>query len=141
MSDLPSQDLRLETGPGTSVQYTFGRREVASAALFSRQRQVMASNSIFREAALERLSTPERLDQGLTVVGSMSWALLGGLSALVVGGLIWSVVVVVPVTVKGEGILLSPGGVLDVTSDSPGRVTQFLVRTDDTVAVGQIVAR
>jgi len=101
----------------------------------------MAGKGIFREAALERLSTPERLDQGLTVVGSMSWALLGGLSALVVGGLIWSVVVVVPVTVKGEGILLSPGGVLDVTSDSPGRVTQFLVRTDDTVAVGQIVAR
>lgn len=101
----------------------------------------MAGKSIFRDAALERLSTPERLDQGLTVVGSMNWALLGGLSALVVGGLIWSVVVVVPVTVKGDGILLSPGGVLDVTSDSPGRVTQFLVRTDDTVAVGQIVAR
>src|SRR3954469_1797503 len=101
----------------------------------------MAGKGIFREAALERLSTPERLDQGLTVVGSMSWALLGGLSALVVGGLIWSVIVVVPVTVKGEGILLSPGGVLDVTSDGPGRVTQFLVRTDDAVAVGQIVAR
>lgn len=101
----------------------------------------MAGKGIFREAALERLSTPERLDQGLTVVGSMNWALLGGLSALVVGGLIWSVIVVVPVTVKGEGILLSHGGVLDVTSDSPGRVTQFLVRTDDAVAVGQIVAR
>jgi HlyD family secretion protein len=101
----------------------------------------MASKSIFREAALERLSTPERLDQGLTVVGSASWALLGGLTALVIGGLIWSVLVVVPVTVKGEGILLDPGGVLDVTSDSAGRVTQFMVQTDDTIAVGQVVAR
>jgi HlyD family secretion protein len=101
----------------------------------------MASNSIFREAALERLSTPERLDQGLTVVGSASWALLGGLAALVVGGLIWGVIVVVPVTVKGEGILLSPGGVLDVTSDSQGRVTQFLVKTDDSITIGQIVAQ
>jgi len=101
----------------------------------------MASNSIFREAALERLSTPERLDQGLTVVGSASWVLLAGLTALVVGGLIWSVLVVVPVTVKGEGILLSPGGVLGVTSASPGRVTQFLVRAGDAITVGQVVAQ
>jgi HlyD family secretion protein len=101
----------------------------------------MASNSIFREAALERLSTPERLDQGLTVVGSAGWALLAGLTALVTGGLIWSVLVVVPVTVKGEGILLSPGGVLDVTSDSPGRVAKFLVQTGDAIAVGQVVAQ
>ena len=101
----------------------------------------MASNSIFRETALERLSTPERLDRGLTVVGSASWALLAGLTVLVVGGLIWSVLVVVPVTVKGEGILLSPGGVLDVTSDSPGRVTQFLVQTGESIKTGQVVAQ
>jgi len=101
----------------------------------------MASNSIFREAALERLSTPERLDQGLTVVDSASWALLAGLTALVIGGLTWSVLVVVPVTVKGEGILLSPGGVLGVTSDSPGRVTQFLMQTGDPIKVGQVVAQ
>ncbi len=101
----------------------------------------MASNSIFRETALERLSTPERLDRGLTVVGSASWALLAGLTVLVVGGLIWSVLVVVPVTVKGEGILLSPGGVLDVTSDSPGRVTKFLVQTGEGIKTGQVVAQ
>jgi HlyD family secretion protein len=100
----------------------------------------MATKTIFRDAALERLSTPERLDQGLTVVGTASWALLWGLVLLVVGGLAWSVIVVVPVTVKGEGILLSPGGVLDVTSGSPGRVTKFLVRTGDAVALGQSVA-
>ncbi len=101
----------------------------------------MAGNSIFREAALDRLSTPERLDQGLTVVGSVSWAILAGLTALVVGGLIWSVLVVVPVTVRGEGILLSPGGVLDVTSDSPGRVTRFLVQAGDVIKIGQVVAQ
>jgi HlyD family secretion protein len=100
----------------------------------------MATKTIFREAALERLSTPERLDQGLTVVGTASWALLWGLVLLVVGGLAWAIIVVVPVTVKGEGILLSPGGVLDVTSGSQGRVTKLLVQTEDAVAVGQVIA-
>ncbi len=100
----------------------------------------MATKTIFRDAALERLSTPDRLDQGLTVVGTASWALLWGLVLLVVGGLAWSVIVVVPVTVKGEGILLSPGGVLDVTSGSQGRVTKLLVQTGDAIALGQTVA-
>ncbi|HUN50926.1 MAG TPA: biotin/lipoyl-binding protein, partial [Candidatus Sulfotelmatobacter sp.] len=100
----------------------------------------MATKTIFREAALERLSTPERLDQGLTVVGTASWALLWGLVLLVVGGLAWAIIVVVPVTVKGEGILLSPGGVLDVTSGSQGRVTKLLVQTEDPITVGQVVA-
>jgi HlyD family secretion protein len=100
----------------------------------------MATKTIFRDAALERLSTPERLDQGLTVVGTASWALLWGLVLLVVGGLAWSIIVVVPVTVKGEGILLSPGGVLDVTSGSQGRVTKLLVETGDAVKTGETVA-
>jgi HlyD family secretion protein len=100
----------------------------------------MTTETIFREAALERLSTPERLDQGLVVVGTASWALLRGLVVLVVGGLLWSIIVVVPVTVKGEGILLSPGGVLDVTSGSQGRVTKFLVQADATISAGQAVA-
>lgn len=100
----------------------------------------MTTKTIFREAALERLSTPERLDQGLTVVGTASWALLWGLVVLVVGGLIWSIIVVVPVTVKGEGILLSPGGVLDVSSGSQGRVTRLFVQTGDAVRAGEAVA-
>src|SRR4051794_17805575 len=100
----------------------------------------MAQNAIFREASLERLSTPERLDAGLTVVGTAGWALIWGLALLIVGGLIWAIVVIVPVTVKGEGILLSPGGVLDVTSGSQGRVRKFVAQVGDTVHVDQVVA-
>jgi HlyD family secretion protein len=100
----------------------------------------MSQNAIFREAALERLSTPDRLDAGLTVVNSASWVLIWGMIALVVGGVIWACVLIVPVTVKGEGILLSPGGVLDVTSGSQGRVLKFVAHVGDIVRVDQVVA-
>ena len=100
----------------------------------------MSNPSIFREAALERLSTPERLDAGLTVVGSAGWALIWGLVILVVGGLLWSALLVVPVTVRGDGILLNPGGVLEVTSGSQGRVRQFRVEIGDQVRAGEVVA-
>src|SRR4051812_3770720 len=100
----------------------------------------MAKNAIFREAALERLSTPDRLDAGLTVVGSAGWALIWGLVLLIGGGVIWASLVIVPVTVKGDGILLSPGGVLDVTSGSQGRVRKFVAQIGDVVHVEQVVA-
>jgi len=100
----------------------------------------MAQNAIFREAALERLSTPDRLDAGLTVVKPAGWALIWGITALVVGGLIWGCVVIVPVTVTGEGILLAPGGVLDVTSVSAGRVQKFVAQVGDIIHVDQVVA-
>jgi len=101
----------------------------------------LATESIFREAAVERLSTPDRLDQGLSIVGHASWVMLSALAALVVGGLIWSIVLAVPVTVRGQGILLTPGGVLDVTSESPGRVISFSVNVGDRIEAGSVVAR
>jgi HlyD family secretion protein len=66
----------------------------------------VAEKKIFREAALERLSTPDRLDQGLKIVGSAEWIGLGALVALIVIGAIWALVLRVPITVAGSGILL-----------------------------------
>ena len=100
----------------------------------------MADHSIFREAAVERLSTPDRLDQGLSIVGRRSWVLLTTLSTLILGGLIWGIVLKIPVTVRGQGILLAPGGVLDVTSESPGRLMRFAINVGDHIDAGAIVA-
>ncbi len=101
----------------------------------------MASEGIYRDAAVARLSTPERLDQGLGIVGRPTWVILAALGALVVGGVIWSALLEVPVTVRGRGILLAPGGVLDVTSESPGRIVSFNVAVGDHVTIGSVVAR
>jgi HlyD family secretion protein len=100
----------------------------------------MARADLFRETSLERLSTPERLDAGVSVVASAGWLLIFGVAMLLVGGLVWASLVIVPVTVRGEGILLSPGGVLDVTSGSQGRVRRFVAQVGDEVHVDQIVA-
>ncbi|HZP79396.1 MAG TPA: NHLP bacteriocin system secretion protein [Pseudolabrys sp.] len=101
----------------------------------------MADKQIFREAALERLSTPDRLDQGLTIVGSAEWIGLGALVALILGGAVWGATIDVPITVGGSGILLAPGGLLEVTSGSRGRVVNFSIAPGDQVKAGQEVAR
>lgn len=101
----------------------------------------MAEKSIFREAALERLSTPDRLDQGLTIVGSAGWIALGALVALIVGGTIWALTIRVPITVAGSGIFLEPGGMLEVATGSKGRVISFNVSPGARIKKGEEVAR
>jgi HlyD family secretion protein len=101
----------------------------------------VAEKQIFREAALERLSTPDRLDQGLKIVGSAEWIGLGALVALIVIGAIWALVLRVPITVGGSGILLEPGGLFEVTSGSRGRLINFSVAPGDQVTAGQEIAK
>lgn len=95
---------------------------------------------IFREASLERLSTPEQLDQVMKVTSPIAWIALIALAAVIVGGVVWGVLGKVPIKVSGKGILISPGGVMDVISASQGRVIRFAIHPGDRVEEGQVVA-
>ncbi|MBM3535392.1 MAG: NHLP bacteriocin system secretion protein [Alphaproteobacteria bacterium] len=99
------------------------------------------SRQIFRAAALERLSTPEQLDKAMRVTGPTSWLAVGALVLLIGVALGWSVIGTVPIKVQGQGILISPGGVLSVMFASPGRVAAITVKPGDRVRSGQVVAR
>jgi len=98
------------------------------------------TRQIFRQTSLDHLSTPEQLDQVMRVTSPAAWLTLVTLIILVMGGLAWSFVGTIPIKVIGRGILISPGGVLDVISSSQGRVTKFLVQPGDWVDAGNVVA-
>lgn len=62
--------------------------------------------SLFRRESLERLSSPEQLDQLMQVVNAKSWlplATIGGLVVLVLG---WSIFGRIPITTVGQGVLV-----------------------------------
>lgn len=64
------------------------------------------NSTLFRKESLERLSSPEQLDQLMQIVSPKSWLPLGTLGVLVIGGLIWSVLGRIPITVTGDGLLV-----------------------------------
>ena len=64
------------------------------------------SQTLFRQRSLERLSSPERLDELMTLVNLKSWLPLGTIGVLLGLGLIWSLVGRVPVTTSGRGLLV-----------------------------------
>ncbi|MFC3231040.1 NHLP bacteriocin system secretion protein [Marinibaculum pumilum] len=103
--------------------------------------QPVFRQSLFRKAALERLSTPEQLDQAVRVTAPAGWIGLVALVALVLGAILWGILGSAPVKVPAQGILLSPTGVLDIVSETQGRISSLLVYPGAPVRRGQVVAR
>ncbi|MFE4108286.1 hypothetical protein [Almyronema epifaneia] len=64
------------------------------------------SKDLFRKESLERLSSPERLDELMTIVNLKTWLPLGAIGVLLGLGLIWSWIGRIPVTTSGRGLLV-----------------------------------
>lgn len=96
---------------------------------------------IFRSKALDRLSSPDRLDERIQVVRPSDWLPLLVAGALLLLALAWSVTGRVPTTVSGRGVLIHPRGVVDLQTLGAGRVEQLLLSTGDRVVEGQVVGR
>ena len=96
--------------------------------------------ALFRARAVAEAAAPDRYDEPLRVMRPWSWVAGGALSALAIGLILWSALVDVPVKVSGRGILLPPGGVVDIVADTDGRIDRLLVRAGDRVALAQTVA-
>lgn len=65
---------------------------------------------LFRKAALERLSSPEELDQLMQVTNPKGWLALLGLAGLILAALIWGILGHIPTIAQGQGVLLRQEG-------------------------------
>ena len=98
------------------------------------------AETIFRQAALDRLASPERLDAPLTLVGAPRWMLLGAIAAAIVGALGWAIVTQAPVRVAGGGILIDRAGLVEVVASETGQLQSLAVAPGDRVVAGQALA-
>jgi HlyD family secretion protein len=96
---------------------------------------------IFRKVALERLSSPEQLDQLMQVTTPKGWLALTALGVLLLTALAWGVFGSIPTEATGEGILLRRGGVSNLVAAENGQVEEILVTVGDVIEKGQVVAR
>lgn len=97
--------------------------------------------TIFRKVALERLSSPEQLDQLLRVTNPRGWLALASLGGVLLAALIWGITGSIPTEAQGEGILLRQGGVSDVVSTGQGQVEEVATAVGESVERGQVVVR
>ncbi|MCC5632945.1 NHLP bacteriocin system secretion protein [Nostoc sphaeroides CHAB 2801] len=96
--------------------------------------------SLFRKESLERLSSPERLDQLMQIVSPKSWLALVALGSLVGVGIIWSIYGRIPITVDGRGVMIYPRKVVPLQSLSSGQLLVLNTKVGDIVKKGQVLA-
>jgi HlyD family secretion protein len=96
---------------------------------------------IFRKVSLERLSSPEQLDQLMQLTDPKGWILLGSFTTVLLTAVVWGVFGRLPQDVGGMGILVKSGGVFEVVSLASGRMADVAVSVGDEITEGQVVAR
>ena len=95
--------------------------------------------SIFRQQALDRLSSPERLDKLMQVVGPKDWLPLGGLAIFGILGVLWSVFGNIPIAVTGKGVLINPRRVVQFQSPISGQLQSLNVKNGQCVKKEEIL--
>jgi HlyD family secretion protein len=109
-----------------------GRGSVAAAA--------GSSESIFRRAAIERLSSPDQLDRLITLTSPIGWAAVVALLVLLAAIVGWSIFGSVATRVSGAGIFVSGGDrVFDAMAPAAGTLAS-VAAVGTEVAKGQVVA-
>ena len=99
------------------------------------------NTKIFRKVSIERLASPEQLDQLLKVNSTRSWAAL--LAVLVLLGMtgVWAFRGSIATTAPGQGVIVRTGGVLTVVSSGSGVVASLNIQVRDRIRKNQVIAQ
>lgn len=99
------------------------------------------AKKLFRKISLDRLSSPEQLDQVMTVTTPRAWMALAAMGLLVLAVTIWGIWGSIPYKTYGKGILMTSGGIHSITHPSSGILLDIRVYQGDRVKQGDVVAR
>jgi len=101
----------------------------------------MAKKQIFRQEALGKLSSPEQLDQAITITDSRGWLVLAVFTIIIIVSTWWIIRGTIPVTITGEGILLKGGGMHEIISIISGSIIEFNIKTGDIVEKDEVMVK
>jgi HlyD family secretion protein len=99
-----------------------------------------SKNNLFRKEALDRLSSPERLDQLMQIAQPKKWIPLAAMGSLIAVGVTWSIFGRIPITVAGQGVLVFPSRVVPLQASTSGQILELRIRSGDRVKKGQVLA-
>lgn len=97
------------------------------------------SAPFFRKSALEKLSTPEKLDQLIKVTGTKAWIALITIMVAIFTALIWSFMGTVKTKLDVVGVVLG-GDVHEVVATAQGQLLELKIAIGNNVKKGDIIA-
>src|SRR4029077_4484114 len=100
-------------------------------------REVPMGEELFRKSALDKLASPERLDELMEVTPGKGRVGLATSGALAVGFAIWSILGSIPERIDGQGMLVRGGGLRQLRAGGDGTLTGLTIKIKDLVKDGQ----
>jgi hypothetical protein len=97
----------------------------------------MIGQQIFRKTSLNKMMTPEDLDELLQVNSTSTWLLLAGIGVVLIGMLTWGFLGSISQHVQGFGIIQTQDLPREVVSACHGQVDSIFCKTGDNVSKGQ----
>ncbi len=94
----------------------------------------------FRKAALEKLSTPEKLDQLIKVTSPKGWIALVTITIVLATGIAWAFMGNVKTKLNVVGVILG-GEIHEVVATSQGQLISVDVNIGDHVKEGDVIAK
>jgi HlyD family secretion protein len=98
------------------------------------------NNRLYRQISVERLSSPEQLDEVLRFTSAREWVALTAIFLLLAVSLVWGYKGHIASEASGHGVIVRRGGVLNISARASGLVLKMTVRVGDHVAANQVVA-
>lgn len=98
-------------------------------------------SGIYRKSAIEKLSSPEQLDEMITIIPPSFWVASVSALTILFAVLIWSIFSRIPVKLSTEGIYMDREGVHAVYSETQGVVEELCVKEGDKVSKGDVLVR
>jgi HlyD family secretion protein len=98
-------------------------------------------NPLFRKAALDKLSSPERLDVLMQVTSPKGWLALATMGGLLAGVIVWSIIGSIPTRINGQGMLIRGGALREIKAGGTGVIEELTLTQGGTVAINQLVGR
>lgn len=95
---------------------------------------------IFREEALQRLRSPEQLDEAMKLSSPKGWIAVIAAFVLTLGVLGWSFWARIPVKIQGYGILIYSGRLTEISAETDAILKDTFVRGGQVVRKGQLLA-
>lgn len=89
------------------------------------------NREIYQKQALERLASPEQLDQLMSLTRPQEWAALVGIGIVLAAALAWAVFGTIRTTVEGRGILTRGEGVRAIAAEQAGVVVSISAQIGD----------
>jgi multidrug resistance efflux pump len=99
----------------------------------------MESN-LFRKSSLERISSPERLNEYIKITHPGVWSVILGCLALLAAVGFWGFYGSIPDSIRSGGIIFPQNGVAAIIPAVGGRIGDMRVKVGDFVEAGQILA-